>query len=169
MKSTNYIIIYLEFIWDGELEGMKASLSKPTCRTHSDFRIFQLTRKRKPGDYVCWNPALKTRQNLKSNISQEQAITDRFQWMKKHLLKSHTKHPFKKLKLSNSRNTSVTSKSKLKIEKKKYHSNFIFILHSSSFHFHAICICLTPVLLTGEQDKYFPEWKLLLSSLETTR
>lgn len=43
----------------------------------------------------------------------------------------------------------------------------MFSLHSSSFNFHAIFISLTPpVLLIGEQYKYIPECKLLLSSFK---
>lgn len=48
--GINYIIIYLGFIGGGKVEEMKGTLQKLTLRTHSDWRIFQLTRKRKPGD-----------------------------------------------------------------------------------------------------------------------
>lgn len=45
----------------------------------------------------------------------------------------------------------------------------MFSVQSSSFNFHAIFISLTPpVLLIGEQYKYIPESKLVLSSSKPT-
>lgn len=46
------MIRYLAFTGGLEVEKVKASLQEPTFQTHSDCRVFQLTRKRRSGDQV---------------------------------------------------------------------------------------------------------------------